>query len=165
MEVAKIYDRLAAELSTSTFIADKKTVENINQLHKDSETLLVKFENFVNNKVLVKNEDNYPDYQPIDAKQAKSISDLLVRGFTVDDLNTTEYKAFEHAADNLNEVMASRNITSIKTQLTGRLASDVADASNITTHINDSIYKIIKIVDIRTKMAHSALRYIEASSK
>ena len=164
-EIAKIYDRLASELTTSTFIADKKTVENINQLHKDSETLLVKFENFVNNKVLTKNEDNYPDYQPIVAKQAKSISDLLVRGFTVDDLNTPEYKAFERAADNLNEVMAGRNLTSIKTQLTGYLASDVATAANITTRINDSIYKIIKIVDLRTKMAHSALRYIEASSK
>jgi hypothetical protein len=114
---------------------------------------------------LTKNEDNYPDYQPIDAKQAKSISDLLVRGFTVDDLNTTEYKAFERAAANLNEVMGKRNLTSIKTQLTGSLASDVATAANITTRINDSIYKIIKIVDLRTKMAHSALRYIEASSK
>jgi hypothetical protein len=127
--------------------------------------LLVKFENFVNNKVLVKNEDKYPNYQPIDAKQAKVIDDLIVRGFTADDLDTAEYKAFERATDNLNEVIASRNITSIKTQLTGRLASDVAVASNITTQINDSIYKIIKIVDIRAKMAHSALRYIEASSK
>ena len=164
-EIAKIYDRLASELSTNTFVADKKTVENITQLHREVDDTLIKFENYVNNKVLVKNEDKYPDYQPIDAKQAKVIVDLIVRGFTADDLNTAEYKAFERAANNLNKVMYSRNMNSIKTVITGLPASDVATAANITARINESIYTIIKIVNLRMKAAHSALRYMEASSK
>ena len=96
-------------------------------------------------------------------KQMKGLAYVIRKN--ADELDTAEYKAFERAAGNLNKVMVNRNMNSIKAVITGLPPADVATAANITARINESIYSIIKIVNLRVKAAHSALRYIEASSK
>ena len=165
LEIATVYDKMATELLENSYVVDRQIITNVSSIYKESQELLQRFEVFARSRSTPKQVDNYPDYEPIKYEQAKSIRDIILKGFISNDVHSPEYRTFQRAAKNLNSVMENKGIAFVKAVMKSTSAVDTKISHNVTARVNESLQCITSAISLRTKIAYAALRYIEVSSK
>lgn len=163
-KISNIYNDIAQELTKNTFVSSKEVVTNINAIYKESQDIINDFEKMAYKYNRPSNKDRYPNYEPIQYKDAVKLQDYLIKEYSAELYDSTEYRKFEASVDNLNDIMYQRRTSSIKFNLFGLEPKDVNASVNIINRLNKSIYSLIDVVTFRNRAAYAAMRYIEASA-
>ena len=132
--------------------------KNILSLNTEIDQITNKLDAYLNSRSS-NSIDKYPDYEPINIKDAKTL---------VSKLEEKIANTYGPGEKNYMDVIAKYNdnfFNNIMLRIAGNNASDVKAARKVVSSINSSSSKIFHLVALLNKATYSVVRYIEDSSK